>query len=54
MELHIIAAWTAFAVSIILPIAVGYFMSKRGRRTPDPLLGVVLPKEQNKQTRTKR
>lgn len=54
MELHIIAAWSAFAVSIILPIAVGYYMSKRGKRTPDPLLGVVMPRNQQTQRKAKK
>jgi hypothetical protein len=51
MELHIIAAWSAFALSIVIPIALGYHLSKKQkRRQQQALLGVVYP---NKNKRTK-
>lgn len=52
MELHIIIAWVAFGLSVIIPITLGYYASKKqSRRAQQALLGVVRPAPKNKRTK---
>jgi hypothetical protein len=47
MQTHEIIAWTAFAVSIALPLTLAKIASKRHKaklQNLQPLLGVVYPK----------
>jgi len=48
MELHIIAAWVALGISIVIPIALGYYQAKKLKQRQQALLGVVYPKKKRK------
>lgn len=48
MELHIIAAWVALGISVVVPIVLSYFQAKRLKQRQQALLGVVYPKKKRK------